>query len=103
VPGVIISHSPATSGRYPSLALLPNGNYVASHDAYILTLYRIIDTRRYAGPDRLPTGCRWEQSSGAISRQVRPKLVRERKGGKATSETAKKNIHWQTNIDGNQF
>ena len=37
VPGAIISHSPAASGRYigsPSLALLPNGDYVASHDHF---------------------------------------------------------------------
>jgi hypothetical protein len=37
VPGVVISHSPAVSGRYigsPSLALLPNGDYVASHDFF---------------------------------------------------------------------
>jgi hypothetical protein len=36
-PGVIVSHSPASSGRYigsPSLAILPNGNYVASHDFF---------------------------------------------------------------------
>ncbi len=37
VPGVIITHSPAASGKYigsPSLAILPNGNYVASHDFF---------------------------------------------------------------------
>ena len=37
MPGVILSHSPASSGRYigsPSLALLPNGDYVASHDFF---------------------------------------------------------------------
>lgn len=36
-PGVIVSHSPASLGRYigsPSLALLPNGDYVASHDFF---------------------------------------------------------------------
>jgi hypothetical protein len=35
VPGAIVSHSPTTSGRFigsPSLALLANGDYVASHD-----------------------------------------------------------------------
>jgi hypothetical protein len=37
VPGVIINHSPASSGCYigsPSLAILPNGDYVASHDFF---------------------------------------------------------------------
>lgn len=37
VPGVIIDHSPASSGRYvgsPSLAVLPDGTYVASHDFF---------------------------------------------------------------------
>jgi hypothetical protein len=37
VPGIIVSHSPATSGCYigsPSLAILPNGHYVASHDFF---------------------------------------------------------------------
>jgi sulfatase modifying factor 1 len=37
VPGVIIDHSPAKSRQYigsPSLAVLPNGHYVASHDFF---------------------------------------------------------------------
>ena len=37
VPGVIIDHSPASSGRYigsPSIAVLTNGDYVASHDFF---------------------------------------------------------------------
>ncbi len=37
VPGVIIDHSPASSGIYigsPSLVILPNGDYVASHDEF---------------------------------------------------------------------
>lgn len=37
VPGVIVTHSPASSGQYigsPSLAVLPNGDYVASHDFF---------------------------------------------------------------------
>ncbi|PWJ60209.1 hypothetical protein CLV98_101390 [Dyadobacter jejuensis] len=37
VPGVVITHSPASSGKYigsPSLAILPNGDYVASHDFF---------------------------------------------------------------------
>lgn len=37
VPGIIIDHSPASSGIYigsPSLAVVPNGDYVASHDEF---------------------------------------------------------------------
>lgn len=36
-PGVVIDYSPASSGLYigsPSLAVLPNGDYVASHDFF---------------------------------------------------------------------
>ena len=37
VPGVVIDHSPASSGEYigsPSVCVLPNGDYVASHDFF---------------------------------------------------------------------
>lgn len=37
VPGHVIDHSPASSGIYigsPSIAVLPNGDYVASHDEF---------------------------------------------------------------------
>ncbi len=37
VPGVVIDHSPASSGQYigsPSIAILPGGDYVASHDFF---------------------------------------------------------------------
>ena len=37
VPGVVIDHSPAASGLYigsPGLAVLPNGDYLASHDLF---------------------------------------------------------------------
>ena len=37
VPGVVIDHRPAASGSYigsPSIAILPNGAYVASHDFF---------------------------------------------------------------------
>lgn len=37
VPGVVIDHSPAVSGQYigsPSIAVLPGGDYVASHDFF---------------------------------------------------------------------
>ena len=36
-PGIVINHSPASTGLYigsPSLVILPNGNYVASHDLF---------------------------------------------------------------------
>jgi beta-glucanase (GH16 family) len=35
IPGIVIDHSPKSTGRYvgsPSLVELPNGNYIASHD-----------------------------------------------------------------------
>jgi len=37
VPGKVVAYSPASSGKYigsPSLAILPNGDYVASHDFF---------------------------------------------------------------------
>ncbi|WP_439488339.1 exo-alpha-sialidase [Algoriphagus sp.] len=37
VPGVVVAYSAASSGKYigsPSLAILPNGEYVASHDLF---------------------------------------------------------------------
>ncbi len=37
VPGVVIDHSPASTGTYlgsPSIAVLPDGSYVVSHDFY---------------------------------------------------------------------
>jgi len=37
VPGVVIDHSPAATGKYlgsPSLAVLPNGYYITSHDFF---------------------------------------------------------------------
>ncbi len=37
VPGVVIDHVPASTGQYigsPSLAILPDGKYVASHDLF---------------------------------------------------------------------
>ncbi len=37
VPGVVIDHVPASSGLYvgsPSIAVLPGGGYVASHDFF---------------------------------------------------------------------
>ncbi|WP_420147685.1 sialidase family protein [Spirosoma sp.] len=37
VPGIVVAHSPASSGLYvgsPSLCILPNGEYLASHDLF---------------------------------------------------------------------
>jgi hypothetical protein len=37
VPGVVVAYSPASSGKYigsPSICILPNGDYVASHDFF---------------------------------------------------------------------
>ncbi len=37
VPGVVVDHSPVSSGLYlgsPSICILPDGNYVASHDFF---------------------------------------------------------------------
>ena len=58
-PGVVIAHSPASSRQYigsPSLAVLPDGTYRASHDFFGpgSTFDR---TRVYASADR---GLRWE-------------------------------------------
>lgn len=37
VPGVVVAHSPQHSGKYigsPSISIIPNGSYVASHDFF---------------------------------------------------------------------
>ena len=47
VPGVVIDYSPASSGKCigcPAIAILPNGDYVASHsfhNANYLTFHRV--------------------------------------------------------------
>lgn len=56
-PGVVIDHSAAASGIYigsPSLAVLPNGDYVASHDEFgpKSTEQRRAVTRVFASHDR---------------------------------------------------
>jgi len=60
VPGVVIAHYPARAGRYvgsPSIAVLPDGRYVASHDLFgRKTKYRA--ARVYASADR---GVTWER------------------------------------------
>ena len=59
VPGVVIAHSPGRSGKYvgsPSIAVLPDGGYVASHDLFgPKTKYR--RTRVFASADR---GVTWK-------------------------------------------
>ena len=37
LPGTVVKHSPASKGKYlgsPSICILPNGRYVASHDYF---------------------------------------------------------------------
>jgi hypothetical protein len=59
VPGVVIAHHPARAGAYvgsPSIAILPDGRYVASHDLFgRKTKYR--ETRVFASADR---GVTWK-------------------------------------------
>jgi hypothetical protein len=63
VPGVVIDHSPASSGIYigsPSLAVLPYGAYVASHDEFgpKSTEHSRAVSRIFQSQDR---GARWKQ------------------------------------------
>jgi hypothetical protein len=56
-PGVVIAHSPARSGLYigsPSIAVLPNGDYVVSHDFFGPNSdeYRQALSRVYRSTDR---------------------------------------------------
>jgi hypothetical protein len=65
VPGTIISHSPASSGIYigsPSLAVLPDGSYVASHDEFgpNSTEFRQATTHVFQSSDR---GTNWQHIS----------------------------------------
>jgi hypothetical protein len=65
-PGVVIAHSPASSRQYigsPSLAVLPDGTYVASHDLFGpgSTLDR---TRVFASKDRGVTWARLTEIAG---------------------------------------
>ena len=61
VPGVVITHSPAASGLYigsPSIAVLPEGDYVASHDYFgpQSDEHRSARSRVYRSSDR---GVQW--------------------------------------------
>ncbi|MFM7818160.1 MAG: sialidase family protein [Verrucomicrobiota bacterium] len=60
-PGVVIAHSPARSGLYigsPSIAVLPNGDYIATHDFFGPNSdeHRQAISRVYRSSDR---GRRW--------------------------------------------
>ncbi len=63
VPGVVIAHQPAATGQYigsPSIAILPNGNYVASHDFFGPQSAEFVQavSRIYRSADQ---GRSWEQ------------------------------------------
>lgn len=65
VPGNVIAYSPAASGQYigsPSICILPNGDYVASHDLFgpQSTEHVKAISRVYTSSDR---GKSWEQIS----------------------------------------
>lgn len=65
VPGVVIDHLPAASGHYvgsPGLAVLPNGDYLASHDHFGPQSgeYELATTDVFRSPDR---GLTWERIS----------------------------------------
>lgn len=65
VPGVVIAHSPASTGLYigsPSLAILPSGEYVASHDFFgpKSDEHRSARSRVYRSLD---SGRSWRQAS----------------------------------------
>jgi hypothetical protein len=65
LPGVVIDHSPAASGIYigsPSLAVLPDGDYVASHDEFgpKSTEHTSAITRVFRSHDR---GQTWTQTA----------------------------------------
>ena len=65
VPGVVIDHSPKASGLYigsPSIAILPGGEYVASHDEFgpKSTEHSRAKTRVFRSKDR---GRTWQHAS----------------------------------------
>ena len=65
LPGPVIAHSPASSGLYigsPSIAVLPGGDYVASHDFFgpASNEHRSARTRVYRSGDR---GLTWRNVS----------------------------------------
>lgn len=61
VPGVVVDYSPAKSKRYvgsPSLAILPNGDYVASHDEFGSGMQKGSPTDLFRSTDRGQTWTR---------------------------------------------
>ena len=65
VPGVVIDHSPASSGIYigsPSITILPDGKYAASHDEFGPRSTEFIEavTRVFRSSDR---GATWQPAS----------------------------------------
>lgn len=65
IPGVVIDHVPATTGTYvgsPSIAILPDGSYVASHDFFgpKSNEYQSATTAIFSSPDR---GATWREIS----------------------------------------
>ena len=64
-PGVVISHLPANGGKYvgsPSICILPNGDYVASHDEFgpASNEWRSAVTRIFHSSDK---GVSWKEIS----------------------------------------
>lgn len=71
VPGVVITHQPPSTGLYigsPSIAVLPNGDYVASHDFFgpESSEHRIGVSRVYTSRDRGVTWTRISEIRGAF-------------------------------------
>ncbi len=71
VPGVVISHVPASTGSYvgsPSIAILPNGDYVASHDLFgpQTTEHQRAMTLVFRSTDRGRTWTRLSEVNGAF-------------------------------------
>ncbi|GAB3248027.1 sialidase family protein [Larkinella harenae] len=81
VPGAIVAYSPASSGLYigsPSLCVLPNGDYLASHDLFGPKSNEFVrpNSRIYRSTDK---GKTWQQIS-EINGQFWSKLYMHRNG-----------------------
>ena len=64
-PGAVVAHSPASSGLYigsPSICILPNGDYLASHDLFgpKSNEFESLNSRIYSSSDK---GKTWKQIS----------------------------------------
>lgn len=71
VPGAVVAHQPASSKQYigsPSLAVLPNGDYVASHDQFGPESSEFVQaiTRVYRSSDKGETWQRISEIRGAF-------------------------------------